>query len=202
MPTFLTRLLPTFTPIRNKISHIRQYKFAAEFIKGEKVLDAACGTGYGSEILRRNGNHVVGVDINPENIAFAHINFPYNDYKEGNIEDLKTFSTEEFGAVVSIQTIEHLWYPRKAVNEIHRVLKTNGLFIGSIPVNCKHRMPAHAESSDVFLFDDCEKLLTPTFREISWFYHFLQTNAIKKTTKNWLRGVTTHSGDFVFVAKK
>ena len=60
---------------------------------------------------------------------------------------------------MSIQTIEHLWYPQKAVSEIHRVLKVSGLFIGSIPASCKHEMPPQAEASDIYLFEDCKKSL-------------------------------------------
>src|SRR6201986_3421364 len=33
---------------------------------GRRVLDMACGEGYGSEVLARGGPNVVGVDANPE----------------------------------------------------------------------------------------------------------------------------------------
>jgi len=110
-PTFLTKLFPT--TIRNKISHIRQYEFAVKFIKGKKCLDAACGTGYGSEILRRNGNHVIGVDINPENIDFARMSFSDNEYYVGNIEDLKYFQTRSLMLLCLFRRLSICGTPKK-----------------------------------------------------------------------------------------
>jgi len=202
MPRFVSNLFPTFTPPGYKISHIRQYQFAAKFIKNKKVLDAASGTGYGSEILRVNGNQVVGIDINPENIRFARATFSSNQYLVANMENLHFLSDEEFDAAVSIQTIEHLWYPTKAIKEIYRILKSNGLFIGSIPANFKHIMPPDVEGLNAYLFNDLQNILLSQFQKIRWFYHFLHTNNIQSVTKEWLKKIKRHSGDFMFITTK
>ena len=196
--------IPSLLSMFNKISHIRQYQFCTKFITGKKVLDAACGVGYGSEVLRCNNNHVTGVDINPENIYFAHMNFPKNKYKKCNIEDLKIFQDddEKFDVVVSIQTLEHLWYPKKAVSEIYGVLKSGGMFIGSIPANCKHIMPQWAEAPDSYSFKAAEEILSHRFQKISWFFHYLISNDIRSANSIYLDTVTKHTGDFMFIAYK
>jgi predicted RNA methylase len=44
--------------------HIARYLFAARFVANKVVLDAACGSGYGSAYLRHSGaKQVVGVDL-------------------------------------------------------------------------------------------------------------------------------------------
>lgn len=109
MPNTIVRFTPSIFPLKNMTSHISQYRFAAKYLKGKIVLDVACGSGYGSELLRQNGNEVLGIDIDPENVEFAERAFK-GCYKVGNAEDLKGLEDKTFDAVVSIQTIEHLWF--------------------------------------------------------------------------------------------
>ncbi len=45
------RFLPKACKGEMEIEHYQRYRFAAAFVKGKKVLDAACGEGYGSHIL-------------------------------------------------------------------------------------------------------------------------------------------------------
>jgi len=53
--------------------HIARYEFCSQFVKGKKVLDAACGVGYGSYYLKRFGNAdiIYGIDISKESINGA-----------------------------------------------------------------------------------------------------------------------------------
>src|SRR5262245_34302247 len=47
-----------------EVEHKQRYEWAANYCQGKTVLDAACGTGYGSEILRQSGAaKVIGVDL-------------------------------------------------------------------------------------------------------------------------------------------
>ena len=48
----------------SSIDHLARYMFAASFMKGQRVVDCACGAGYGSWIMAKHGTtSVVGVDI-------------------------------------------------------------------------------------------------------------------------------------------
>src|ERR1700755_376027 len=50
--------------------HLAVYEWIGARVIGERVLDMACGEGYGSEVLSRSAASVLGVDANPE--AFEH----------------------------------------------------------------------------------------------------------------------------------
>src|SRR5204862_6114882 len=46
--------------------HLTVYEWIAARVIGSRVLDMACGEGYGSEVLSRSAAGVTGVDANPE----------------------------------------------------------------------------------------------------------------------------------------
>ena len=53
------------------VEHWHRYHFAARFAAGMRVVDAACGEGYGSALLARSAASVVGADISPAAVAHA-----------------------------------------------------------------------------------------------------------------------------------
>ena len=118
--------------------HIKRYKFASKLVKHAKVLDIACGNGYGTNILSKSAKSVVGVDISKEAIDFAT-----KKYENKNVEfyqsDAKSlnFSASSFEYVVSFETIEHLSKEgaKEFLEEIKRVLKPSGKLIISTPDN-------------------------------------------------------------------
>ena len=202
LPDWFTRFLPSFVPLRSMLSHIKQYQFAAEHLEKEsRVLDVACGVGYGSEILRLHGNNVVGVDINPDNIEFARKNYPDNSYSVGDAEDL-AYPDRSFDAIVSIQTIEHLNHPNRAMKGFKRLIRSEGFLIGAIPINCRHKLNIDSEAKEVYLIADCKNLVMSVFDNIQWFFNDFKTNRICETSEIFLEGLTTHCGDFVFIARQ
>src|SRR5688572_31517238 len=50
--------------------HLVVYEWIAARAHGRRIVDLACGEGYGSAVLGRTAASVVGVDANPE--AFEH----------------------------------------------------------------------------------------------------------------------------------
>ena len=46
----------------NFINHLKVYKFIAQMVRGQRVLDVGCGTGYGTDYLRQNGAQITGID--------------------------------------------------------------------------------------------------------------------------------------------
>lgn len=48
------------------LQHMGRYLFASSYVSGKVVLDAACGSRYGSEMLSQKAEKVVGVDISSE----------------------------------------------------------------------------------------------------------------------------------------
>jgi 2-polyprenyl-3-methyl-5-hydroxy-6-metoxy-1,4-benzoquinol methylase len=46
--------------------HLAVYRWIAEHVAGRRVIDMACGEGYGTDVLAQRAEAVVGVDANPE----------------------------------------------------------------------------------------------------------------------------------------
>jgi ubiquinone/menaquinone biosynthesis C-methylase UbiE len=129
------RVVEGSTPKRIWIDHEARYKFASRYVKGKKVLDIACGTGYGLHILCDSGaEKVVGVDISSETIEFAQINYQMDglEFKVGNILYIN-LPKNYFDVVTCFETIEHVQSQEKAFMELKSVLKPMGLLIISSP---------------------------------------------------------------------
>ena len=90
--------------------HLVVYRWIAAQTGGLRVVDMACGEGYGSDVLARAGAAaVVGVDANPEAHEHARLR-----YTAGNLRFVRTMVEtydEPCDAVVFLQTIEHVQDP-------------------------------------------------------------------------------------------
>jgi SAM-dependent methyltransferase len=89
--------------------HLVVYEWIAERVAGLRVIDMACGEGYGSDVLARRARGVVGVDANPE--AHEHARLRYRRENLRFARDLVDTFSEPADAVVFLQTVEHLADP-------------------------------------------------------------------------------------------
>jgi len=115
--------------------HRQRYAFFAARCHERDILDAACGVGYGSQILAQAGaRSVVGADISKKAIDYARRTFacPTTRFVNSAVEDLPV-PAACFDIVMSFETIEHLRCPERFVAEMHRVLRPGGVFICSTP---------------------------------------------------------------------
>jgi SAM-dependent methyltransferase len=116
------------------LQHMGRYLFAKSFVSGKTVLDAACGSGYGSKILSENAKKVIGIDKCRETISYCN-----SRYKDKNLfysqMDCKclAFPASSFDIVISFETFEHLQDPLIFSQELKRVLKDNGIILISTP---------------------------------------------------------------------
>jgi SAM-dependent methyltransferase len=109
--------------LRNQ--HLARYRWAAGFARGLRVLDAACGSGYGSRILHDEGaESVVSMDLSRE---ASGIRFVRADASRLPVKD------EAFDLYVSFETLEHVEDDRGLVREARRVLAPGGRFLCSTP---------------------------------------------------------------------
>ncbi len=116
--------------------HWHRYAFALQFAQGKRVLDAACGEGYGSALLARLADSVTGVDIDTASIEHARAR-----YAAGN--DRLTFQTADataldlapasFDLIVSFETLEHVHGQEQMLAGFARLLKPDGLLLISSP---------------------------------------------------------------------
>ena len=115
--------------------HLNRYAFAKPFCQGARVLDAACGQGYGSYLIKTWGaREVVGIDIDADTIRRASQLFKQDGlrYQQHSVENLP-FEDHSFDVIVSFETIEHIDHPEKFLLEIKRVLKPGGTVVISCP---------------------------------------------------------------------
>jgi SAM-dependent methyltransferase len=117
--------------------HVSRYEYAKGFCSGKYVLDAACGTGYGSLILASVAHHVAGADVK-EAIEYSkrHRSKENVKYVEFNLESPSFNSLGKFDVIVSLETIEHLRPPIKITfQKFREILNDGGILIACHPVN-------------------------------------------------------------------
>ena len=114
--------------------HVARYAFARRYAHGKRVLDAGCGTGYGSAELAQSAAEVTGVDIAADAIEYASANYPIAGLRflESSCTAVP-FPPESFDLVVAFEVIEHLTDYRAFLDECARLLTREGLFIVSSP---------------------------------------------------------------------
>ncbi len=124
--------------------HLVVYEWIAARVSGQRVIDMACGEGYGSEVLARSAREVIGVDANPEAHEHARLR-----YERENLRFERAL-VEAFGenadCVVFLQTIEHLEDPGAVLRHFRTLVGPGGTVYVSTP-NVLTLAPRGAERS-------------------------------------------------------
>jgi 2-polyprenyl-3-methyl-5-hydroxy-6-metoxy-1,4-benzoquinol methylase len=150
MPRNHTERIP-LTNWQEKAAPVARYQYATRFVQDCRVLDAACGIGYGTKILAGQAVRVWGVDYASEaaRTAQEHFKQPNNAFV---IADLSALPLKKdcFDVVISLETLEHLTSPEACLLEFRRVLCDGGILVVSTPnglitkhVNGKPANPYH-----------------------------------------------------------
>jgi 2-polyprenyl-3-methyl-5-hydroxy-6-metoxy-1,4-benzoquinol methylase len=116
--------------------HIIRYEFAVERLgKSGTVVDAACGSGYGSQMLARHARQVVGFDISASAIAYAseHHRDSRVSYVRADLDRGLPVRSGTVDDIVSFETLEHVSSPQRLVSEYSRGLHKGGHLILSTP---------------------------------------------------------------------
>jgi 2-polyprenyl-3-methyl-5-hydroxy-6-metoxy-1,4-benzoquinol methylase len=111
------------------------YKWASTYTHGKNVLDCACGSGYGTDIVSQNCASVVGADVD-----HAILKYGVEHYRNEKVS-FRCFSITAipypdsfFDVVVSFDTIEHVRDDFRVLPELKRVTKEDGCIIISTPL--------------------------------------------------------------------
>ena len=126
------RMVPEISAGRTFWEHVYRYVFASNVVVGKRVLDIACGEGYGAAALQKAGAaQVVGVDVSE--FACSHVRSKYGlDARAGSAEQIP-LPDSSIDVVVSFETIEHVPNPGRFLDECARVLAPGGRLIVSTP---------------------------------------------------------------------
>lgn len=115
--------------------HRSRYRFAASQAVSRAVLDAACGSGFGSHMIKLAGARlVVGLDLSQNALVQARTTSSVNvgGFVQGQLEKLP-FPPHAFDLIVSMETIEHVAHPEQVLAEFARCLAPSGTLILSTP---------------------------------------------------------------------
>lgn len=156
--------------------HVHRYAFARRFAKGRRVLDAACGEGYGAALLADAAASVLGVDIDEATVADARGRYAARanlSFETASVTALPC-ADASIDLVVSFETVEHVGADdqRRMVAEFARVLASQGIVVISSPNRVEYsertgyRNPFHVHELDR---DELASLLQRHFPFQRWY---------------------------------
>ncbi len=126
--------------------HLVIYEWIAGRVGDARVLDMACGEGYGSAVLARTARSVLAIDANPD--AYEHARLRYTSgnlaFERGMVENHG--ERGGYDAVVFLQTIEHVLDPLAVLAHMRGLLARGGTLYVSTP-NVLRLAPSGAQRS-------------------------------------------------------
>ena len=156
------RVVPKDMPTtsRTLAEHLERYNFVLPYVKNRSVLDAACGSGYGSKIIKVLGGarSVFGVDVDLETVQYAR-----GEYQvEASTYDLESqFPNGDYEVIVSFETIEHLENPDFFLSQCALHFKK---FIFSIPLDNPSKF-----HKQVYSLTQARELIQKYFQRVLWY---------------------------------
>ncbi|MEK3853560.1 class I SAM-dependent methyltransferase [Cytobacillus sp. FSL H8-0458] len=172
------RIILEEMPVTNGmlLEHLARYYFALYYAKG-RVLDIACGTGYGSKIMakakKKEINEIVAVDIDKDTLKYArqHHYHPLVQYVKANAEDDSL--PEQLGffdVITSFETLEHLASEEIFLNSLFKMLKPGGTLILSTPFGAGRGKPTNEPFHFHQLTEDEFIELFKSYGETEFYY--------------------------------
>lgn len=149
-----------------EVEQVSRYLWAAQAAAGRVLLDAGCGTGYGSRLLADGGaREVIGVDVARAPLEVATPGMPESvRLQAGDLGKLE-FEDDKFELIVCFEVIEYLEDPLTVLDELVRVLTPGGLLLVSAP-NLTVDQPGHPYHLHKFEPVELKRELAARFRHV------------------------------------
>lgn len=162
------------------IHHLGRYHWALQVLEDHepgRVLDVACGSGYGSFLIaeRLSDSQVLGADYDQRAVDYAMSRYarPNLSYGQGNVVTWQLTRSEvaeplgTFDAIVSFDTLEHLLHREIALMRIVENLSADGVFLFSTPCTFSNKLfPDWSHHKIEYGFDDLRNLLGRFFGKV------------------------------------
>ena len=101
------------------------------------ILDVGCGNGHVAESLAGLGHSVTGVDSSPTAISIARTARRHVRFETCSIYDeqlVEIMGKGHVDCVISVEVVEHLYYPKKLFEQSQALLKNGGYLIITTPI--------------------------------------------------------------------
>lgn len=193
------RFVPGIEDKKLAIEHMQRYRSVSTLVAGKKVIDIACGEGYGTAILAERASEIVGMDIDEGAVHRASEKYQKENlkYQIGNITSIPA-EDHSVDVVVSFETIEHVSQKLQAqfLNECGRVLKEDGILIMSTPnkevysdrYNYFNEYHIHE-----FYHDEFVHFLKQKFKNVKMYNQAFQVASILSECENTERTMTYYA---------
>ncbi len=187
----------------NTSEHLHRYALAMTLCEGKKVLDIACGEGYGSNLMSKKAASVSGVDIDEETVALAKAKYVANnlEYKVGRADKIP-YEAASFDVVISFETLEHHDKHNEMMEEIKRVLKPGGICVISTPDKLiysdkkNYKNPFHVKE---LYKDEFHKLVSTYFKNVTILKQQFFSGSLIVPTNYSEPGLAAFKGDFNYI---
>ena len=166
---------PTNADIEAAI-HCSRYAVAKNVVSGKKVLDVACGEGYGSYLLKKAGAlDVLGIDLCQDVINSCRKKYESEGirFMAGSAEALPDLlENEKFDVIVCIETIEHVANVNLLLEGMKHVLNSEGIIIITCPND--HWYYADSKTDNMYhqrryTFEEFQKISTSVLgSDVNW----------------------------------
>lgn len=155
------------------IRSAKRYEYAARHVlAGDVVADCACGSGYGSAILKSAGaSRVVGIDADAVTVEYARRHYG-SDAVTFECQDIGQLvvPAEAFDVFAVIETIEHVTQGKGFLSRVYKALRPGGRAVISTPLALKSgpnaANPYHFHE---YTREDFESLLNDVFDSAQFF---------------------------------
>jgi 2-polyprenyl-3-methyl-5-hydroxy-6-metoxy-1,4-benzoquinol methylase len=157
--------------------------------RGNMVLDLGCRDGSLTKHFLK-GNEVIGVDIDDVALSICREDLGIKTFHH-DLNETLPFDASSFDVVVASEVIEHLMFPEITLREVYRILKNEGVLVGSTPniTRIKNRLQ--------FLFGN-----TPFFNDTAHLRYFSYTTLNELIGKYFSKVSVIPFGGHIIGSKK
>jgi len=105
----------------------------SEGAEDKRIFEVGCGNGATAGMLYKHGFNITAIDPSESGIKLAKSGFPHVNFVEGSAYDDLANKYGTFPIVVSLEVVEHVFWPRKYAKTVFELLEPNGVAIISTP---------------------------------------------------------------------